>query len=87
MKFLYAKGDVFALARFWEEDIVVAVISKSDVEETIRLPLGAVGAGEPSGLTDLLGQKLYWEQRDKHSICFKPKPHGAYLMACKAQNG
>lgn len=83
MKFLYAHGDVFAIARFWKEDILVGVISKSDSEETIRLPLGAIGAGEPDGLTDLLDNTLRWERNEKHAVSLRVEPHGNYLFRCR----
>ena len=83
MKFLYAGSDAFAIARFWKEDLVVAVISKSNAEEVIRLPLGVLGAREPSGNADLLGQSLHWRPEDAHSIAFTAKPHSAYLVTCK----
>lgn len=82
MKFLYAHGDVFAIARFWEEDILVGVISKSDREETIRLPLGAVGGKEPEGTQDLLGNPLSWQKSDNHAVSFRVESHGSYLFRC-----
>ena len=82
MKFLYAHGDVFAIARFWEEDILVGVISKSDEEETIRLPLGAAGGREPEEKCDLLGNPLSWQKCDDHAVSFRVEPHSSYLFRC-----
>ena len=82
MKFLYAHGDVFAIARFWGEDILVGVISKSDEEETIRLPLGAAGGREPEEKCDLLGNPLSWQKCDDHAVSFRVEPHGSYLFRC-----
>ena len=82
MKFLYAHGDVFAIARFWGEDILVGVISKSVEEETIRLPLGAAGGREPEEKCDLLGNPLSWQKCDDHAVSFRVEPHGSYLCRC-----
>ena len=82
MKFLYAHGDVFAIARFWGEDILVGVISKSDDEETIRLPLGAAGGREPEAQRDFLGNPLSWQKCDDHAVSFRVEPHGSYLFRC-----
>lgn len=82
MKFLYAHGDVFAIARFWGEDILVGVISKSDEEETIRLPLGAAGGREPEAQRDLLGNPLSWQKCDDYAVSFRVEPHGSYLFRC-----
>lgn len=83
MKFLYAHGDVFAIARFWGNDILVGVISKSDRQQVIRLPLGAVGGCAPEGERDLLGNPLSWEKADRHGISFHAAPHGNYLFRCR----
>ena len=57
MKFLCAQGRVAAIARFTEDEAFVAVISGSDADEHVRLPLGAIGA---DGLADrdVMGQPL-----------------------------
>lgn len=83
MKFLYAKTDVFVIARFWKDDILVGVISKSDREETFRLPIAAVGGVEPEGDRDLLGTQLRWEREDAYSIRFHAVSHGSYLFRCR----
>ena len=82
MKFLYARGDVFAIARFWKDDILVGVISKSDEAETVRLPLAAAGGKTPEGDKDLLGKPISWEPEDAHSILFHAAPHSSYLFRC-----
>ena len=83
MKFLYAQGDTFAIARFWGEDVLVGVISKAEQPETIRLPLAALGVQRPEGEKDLLGSTLTWEQGDEKAILLHTQPHSSYLFACK----
>ena len=82
MKFLYADGYIFALARFYEDEVFVMVLSTGDRDETIRLPLGAVGASCPKGTSDLFGQALNYQILDKNSIELTVNAHQAYLMEC-----
>ena len=83
MKFLYAEGNVVAIARFCEEEAFVAVISTGEQEEKIRLPLGAIGMKQPKGETDILGRKLAWKRLDDKSIEFTVTPHCSYFMECE----
>lgn len=83
MKFLYAREDTFAIARFTGEDVIVGVISKSDTAQTVRLPLGAVGAAEPAGEKDLLGSVLHWQREGLNAIDLHMEPHAVYLFSCK----
>ena len=82
MKFLYAQGDVFSIARFSGDDMVVGVISKSNREETVRLPLAALGAKAPASSEDLLGIPLTWKPGDSKSILLTVPPHGSLLFSC-----
>ena len=82
MKFLYAQGDTFAIARFTGEDVLVGVISKSDAPETVRLPLGTLGARAPKGKRDLFGSELHWQDADK-AVLLQIEPHGSYLFECQ----
>ena len=73
---------VGALCGVWP-GILVGVISKSDRQQVIRLPLGAVGGCAPEGERDLLGNPLFWEKADRHGISFHAAPHGNYLFRCR----
>lgn len=81
MKFLYAQGNVIALARFWEEEVYVTVLSTEDQDRKIRLPLGAVGAQIPE--QEIFGKALEFVQIDDKSIELTVKAHQAYFMACR----
>ena len=83
MKILFAEGDVFAIARFQDEEAFVCVISTEDRDQTIRLPLGALGAAHPEGTTDLFGTSLHWEKADAHAISLTVKAHQSCLFRCK----
>lgn len=83
MQFLYAEGNVVALARFCEEEVFVSVISTSDKDEKIRLPLGMIGAKQPKGSSDVFGKELEYKRMDDHSIEFLAKAHQSYFMECE----
>ena len=85
MKFLYAEGNVVAIARFCEDEVFVSVISTSDKTEKIRLPLGAVGAECPKGDADVFGKKLIYEKMDQNSIEFVVEAHQSYFMECSVK--
>lgn len=80
MKFLYAADHVIAIARFWEDEAFVAVISTNDQDVTIRLPLGAVGAAEPS--EEVFGKELAFEKLDENSVLMNVKSHTGYCFSC-----
>lgn len=81
MQFLYAQGQVLAIARFWEGEAFVGVISASKEAQTIRLPLGAIGAEAP--LEEVFGRKLNWEKQDDRSIRLSLQPEETVLFSCK----
>ena len=83
MKFLYAANQVVSIARFRGEEVFVMVMSTSDSNQTIRLPLGAVGAACPKGDADIFGRAIQFEKTDANSIAFTVKAHQAYLMECR----
>ncbi len=82
MKILYAEGNIFALARFWEQEAFVCVISTEDKDRTIRLPLGAVGAACPADGKDLFGKELVVDLCDQHSVHMQVNAHQSYLFRC-----
>ncbi len=82
MKFLYAEGKILALARFYEEDILVAVMSAEDKAREIRLPLGSVGAVCPKGDADIFGKKLNYRKMDDVSISLVVDAHQGYCIDC-----
>lgn len=80
MKFLYAEGNVVAIARFWDEEVFVGVISVSDREETVRLPVGTVGA---QGIKrELFGRIPEWTVLDANHIQLTLKAHQSYFLEC-----
>ncbi|MCH5344657.1 MAG: alpha-glycosidase [Acetatifactor sp.] len=83
MKFLYAQGNVIAIARFCEEEAFVFVLSVGQEVETISLPLGVIGAECPLGTEDVFGRRLSWEKKEIHSIEFVVEAHHAYFWECK----
>jgi alpha-glucosidase len=82
VKFLYAEGQILSLARFWEQEAFVCVISTEDKDCAIRLPLGAVGAQMPSETVDIFGRELKLEPCDEHAVSMQVKDHESYLFQC-----
>lgn len=82
MKILYAEDHVFAIARFWEQEAFVCVISTEDKDCDIRLPLGAVGAQMPSETVDQFGKELKISPCDNHAVTMTVKAHQSYLFCC-----
>ncbi len=82
MKFLYAADQVVAIARFWEDEVYVGVLSTNHRDVKIRLPLGAVGARVPED-KDIFGNPLTYTRLDDHAVCLSVPAHQAYCMRCK----
>ena len=82
MKFLYTEGRVVALARFWEDEVFVGVISMEDRDVNIRLPLGALGAGGPKTDRDIFGTPLECCRMEDGSIELTVKAGHSYLLEC-----
>ena len=81
MKFLYAADQVVAIARFWEDEVFVGILSTNDEDVKIRLPLGAVGAAHPAE-QDLFGETLAHTPLDSGSILLTVPAHKAYCFSC-----
>ena len=82
MKILYADGHILSIARFWGQEAFVYIISTEAEDQTIRLPLGAVGAVRPSEENDLFGRPLVFGECDHHSVNMTVKAHWSYLFRC-----
>lgn len=82
MKFLFAEGEILAVARFYDREAYVAVISVSGRTQRIRLPLGCIGAAGPKGKTDLFGKELSYCRLDAHSVELTVEAHQSYLIDC-----
>lgn len=82
MKFLYADGHILSIARFWEQEALVCVISAEEKDRTIRLPLGALGAVIAPEGKDIFGCPLHFADCDKHSVHMHVKAHQSYFFRC-----
>ena len=80
MKFLYAKDGIVALARFNGEEAFVSVMSTNDVEKTVCLPLGAIGASGFKG--DVFGAELNCRKLDDNAVELTMPAHRAYMLEC-----
>ena len=82
MKILYADGHILSIARFWEQEAFVCVISTEDEDRDIRLPLGAVGASITDEKNDIFGSPLLLSNFDPHSVTMSVKAHKSYFFRC-----
>lgn len=82
MKFLYAKDDIVAIARFYEGEIYVAVASTSNETKKITVPFGSIGSCGPKEGTDIFGKELQYEFVGKNEVELIIPAHQAYLMEC-----
>jgi alpha-glucosidase len=77
-KFLYAKGRTVAISRFTEQEAFVAVLTTEEQEQTVILPLGAVGA---SGIrADVLGHNVRWKKLDEKHVTLTLNPGEALFL-------
>lgn len=83
MKFLCHEGHVIAIARFWENEVFVGVISAEDQDVRITLPLGALGASRPKAAADIFGKELEYERTDDNHITLTVRAHQSYFMECE----
>lgn len=83
MKFLYAEGRVFSIARFDGDEAFVCVVSGHSTYRQIRLPLGALGVQAPEDAVDLFENPLSYTRLDDKSIELTIPPEQAYLFKCR----
>lgn len=81
MKFLHSEGSVVAISRFLGDEAFVGIISNSDKDEKIILPLGAIGASEPE--KEVFGSALEYKKLGEKNIELLVKAHGSYLIQCR----
>ena len=81
MKFIYAEGYTAAVARFTGDEAFVAVINSDSKDQTIRLPLGVIGA---AGLadTDVMGEPVSWQPLDENSVELTVPAGSNYFIQC-----
>ena len=82
MKIIYAEGQILSIARCWEQEAFICVISTEDEDQHIRLPLGAIGACSPSEREDLFGRVLNFDRCDELSVMMEVKSHQSYFFRC-----
>ncbi|MCR5753280.1 MAG: alpha-glycosidase, partial [Acetatifactor sp.] len=82
MKFLYAGNQVISIARFYEDEIYITVMSTADEDQKIRLPIGSVGVAKLKSDCDVFGSKLEYHVLDEHSIELTVKAHQSYFIDC-----
>lgn len=82
MKFLYAQDDILAIARFYEAEVFVTIVSVSEKTQTIVLPFGSVGSKGPRTECDVFGKKLQCRRVDAYRMEVVVEAHQSYFVDC-----
>ena len=83
MAFLYSANHVIYIARFCDDEAFVSIISTSNQDEHIILPLGVIGAKIPTDIKDMFDKDLNWKVIDKDHIELKVKARNSYFFECE----
>lgn len=86
MKFLYARGGIVAIARFYGNEAFIGVLSTSDKDETVRIPFGAIGASGPKGDRDIFGEHLDFHRLDQASAALTVEAKQPYFFECELKD-
>ena len=72
---LYAKDYVFAVARFFKDEMYIGVVSMEESAKTIKLPISLVGAIEPSENIDVFGRSFEGSMNasDEYELIIEPE--------------
>ena len=81
MKIVYAQNEVLAVARFYDGEIYVAVMSVSEKKQNIRIPVGALGSRGPVENKDVFGTEITYEMSGRY-LDMEVEAHQAYLFNC-----
>ncbi len=79
-RFLYARNQTVAVARFCKAEAFVVVMTTSEAPQTITLPLGAIGA--KGILRDVPGHEVRWESLDENHVSLHLNPGEALFLEC-----
>ena len=82
MKFLYAKDQILALARFYGNEVYIGIMSTNDKAQRVRLPIKAVGVETLEGYKEVFGTRIDFEPADDKAVWINVEPHQAYLIEC-----
>lgn len=80
MKFLCAYGRVVALARFFQKECLIAVVSADSEEREIRLPVGCLGITRFEDAAEVFDSPACWRALDGKSVALTVPAHRAYLF-------
>ena len=81
IKFLYAEGRTFAIARFIDDEVIIGVISGEEKDTEIELPLSLVGAKRPK--TEFLNAPLEYSENKNGGITLKIKAGKSLIFDCE----
>ena len=77
---LYAKDYVFAVARFFKDEVYIGVVSMEESAKTIKLPISLVGAIEPSENIDVFGRSFEGSMNASNEYELTIEPESGLLI-------
>ena len=77
---LYAKDYVFAVARFFKDEMYIGVVSMEESAKTIKLPISLVGAIEPSENIDVFGRSFEGSMNASNEYELTIEPESGLLI-------
>lgn len=77
---LYAKDYVFAVARFFKDEVYIGVVSMEESVKSIKLPISLVGAIEPSENIDVFGRSFEGSMNASNEYELTIEPESGLLI-------
>lgn len=77
---LYAKDYVFAVARFFKDEVYIGVVSMEESAKSIKLPISLVGAIEPSENIDVFGRSFEGSMNASNEYELTIEPESGLLI-------
>ena len=77
---LYAKDYVFAVARFFKDEVYIGVVSMGESAKSIKLPISLVGAIEPSENIDVFGRSFEGSMNASNEYELTIEPESGLLI-------
>lgn len=83
MKFLYAANQVLAIARFYQDEVIVALMSTNDEEVIIDLQLGVLGVSKIKHDRDIFCTPMNYERINDRYIKLVVPAHTGFFFECE----
>ncbi len=81
-KVIYDSGYIIAIARFFEDEVFIGVLSMEDEDKEIVMPLKLVGASVPESDSDVFGVSIKGRAGENGDYVLSVPAESALLMKC-----